>query len=90
MWHHKCYLGHHTRLDCRAANGYATTTIRVSLQEQARNKEHYKYIMTIPEEIVEELEWKPGDDLQPLVRDHALVVESASTPSRSGRKQKVN
>jgi bifunctional DNA-binding transcriptional regulator/antitoxin component of YhaV-PrlF toxin-antitoxin module len=53
-------------------------------------KEHYKYIMTIPEEIVEELEWKPGDDLQPLVRDHALVVESASTPSRSGRKQKVN
>jgi bifunctional DNA-binding transcriptional regulator/antitoxin component of YhaV-PrlF toxin-antitoxin module len=52
-------------------------------------KEHYKYIMTIPEEIVEELEWKPGDDLQPVVREHALVVEAVSNRS-SGRKPKVN
>jgi bifunctional DNA-binding transcriptional regulator/antitoxin component of YhaV-PrlF toxin-antitoxin module len=51
-------------------------------------KEHYKYIMTIPEEIVEELDWKPGDDLQPIVRDHALIVESASTSGNSRRRQK--
>jgi len=38
------------------------------------NKDHYKYVITIPEEIIEELNWKEGTELEPKAQDQKLVV----------------
>jgi hypothetical protein len=45
-------------------------------------KEHYKYIMTIPEEIVEELQWKEGTELDPKAQDQRLIVESKAAKKK--------
>jgi hypothetical protein len=42
-------------------------------------KTHYKYIMTIPEEVVDELKWKEGTELKPKAQDQKLIVEAAPT-----------
>ena len=47
-------------------------------------KAHYKYIMTIPEGVVNELKWKEGTELKPKAQDQKLVVEAAS--STQGKK----
>lgn len=41
------------------------------------NKDHYKYVITIPEEVIEKLEWKEGTELEPKALDQKLVVESS-------------
>jgi antitoxin component of MazEF toxin-antitoxin module len=46
------------------------------------NKDHYKYVITIPEEVIEELDWVEGIELQPKVQDQKLVVEPAPKPKR--------
>jgi bifunctional DNA-binding transcriptional regulator/antitoxin component of YhaV-PrlF toxin-antitoxin module len=38
-------------------------------------KNHYKYVITIPEEVIEQLEWKEGTELEPKAQDQKLVVE---------------
>ena len=45
-------------------------------------KAHYKYILTIPEEVVEELDWKEGTELDPKAKDKKLVVELAENPKK--------
>jgi len=40
-------------------------------------KNHYKYVITIPQEIVDELMWEEGELLEPRVENRALVVEPA-------------
>ncbi len=42
-------------------------------------KTHYKYIMTIPEEVVDELKWKAGTELKPKAQDQKLIVEAKSS-----------
>lgn len=45
-------------------------------------KVHYKYIITIPEDVVDELDWKEGTELEPKVQDRKLVVESTLLQKR--------
>jgi bifunctional DNA-binding transcriptional regulator/antitoxin component of YhaV-PrlF toxin-antitoxin module len=47
-------------------------------------KTHYKYVITIPEEVVEELDWKEGTELEQKVQDRKLVVE----PTLQQKKEK--
>jgi hypothetical protein len=51
------------------------------------SKKHYKYVITIPEEIIEELMWEEGEPLQPRVENNTLVVQSRkASESRENRK----
>jgi AbrB family looped-hinge helix DNA binding protein len=47
-------------------------------------KNHYKYVITIPEEVIEKLEWKEGTELEPMTQDRKLVLE----PTAAGKKEK--
>jgi hypothetical protein len=39
------------------------------------NKDHYKYVITIPEEVIEKLEWEEGTELEPKALEKKLVLE---------------
>jgi bifunctional DNA-binding transcriptional regulator/antitoxin component of YhaV-PrlF toxin-antitoxin module len=39
-----------------------------------KDKEHYKHIIIIPDEIVEQLGWKEGIEIEPKVKDNELVL----------------
>jgi len=49
-------------------------------------KNHYKYVITIPQEIVNELMWQEGEPLKPTVENQVLMVESARSNDREGRR----
>jgi bifunctional DNA-binding transcriptional regulator/antitoxin component of YhaV-PrlF toxin-antitoxin module len=38
-----------------------------------KDKEHYKHIITIPDEIVEQLGWKEVIEIEPKVQNNELV-----------------
>jgi hypothetical protein len=47
-------------------------------------KDHYKHVLTIPEELVDELGWKHGQELEPKVHDGKLVfTERKDAPKRA-------
>jgi len=42
-----------------------------------KDKDHYKHVVTIPEEVVERLGWKEGQELEPLVEKDTLMIRRA-------------
>jgi hypothetical protein len=38
-------------------------------------KDHYKNVVTVPEDVIAELGWKAGQELEPKVQDGKLVFE---------------
>ena len=40
------------------------------------DKNYYKYVVTLPEEVLRSLGWKPGIDLSIKVRGHEVVLAS--------------
>ena len=46
------------------------------------DEDHYKHVVTIPEEIVNELGWKHGQELQPRVEGDKLVFAEPDKRSR--------
>jgi len=50
-----------------------------------KDKEHYKHMLTIPEEIVEELGWKEGEELKQVVQEDRLVVLSSGNRKTKSR-----
>lgn len=48
------------------------------------DKDHFKYVVTIPEELVSELGWKEKQALEPKVDNGKLVfVERKDNPKRA-------
>ena len=43
-------------------------------------KVQYKYIITIPEETVKQLEWKEGSELKDSIKNNSLVIDFVSDP----------
>jgi len=39
-----------------------------------KDKEHYKHVITVPEEAVERLGWKEGQELEQILEKDALVI----------------
>ncbi len=39
-----------------------------------KGKDHYKHIVTIPEDVIVDLGWKSDMDLQPKVENNRLVL----------------
>jgi bifunctional DNA-binding transcriptional regulator/antitoxin component of YhaV-PrlF toxin-antitoxin module len=40
-----------------------------------KDKEHYKHVVTIPEDTVERLGWKEGEELEQSVEKDTLVIK---------------
>lgn len=45
------------------------------LAYEYKGKKHYKYVIVIPEEMVNQLGWKAGQELDGLVNDNELIVK---------------
>lgn len=43
------------------------------------HKDHYKNVLTVPEEVIEKLGWQAGQELEPKVEDGKLVFETHDT-----------
>ena len=53
-------------------------------------KTHYKYVITIPEDIVDKLTWKEGELLKPRVENNTLLVQAAYPSDFSESKIRKN
>jgi hypothetical protein len=40
-----------------------------------KNKDHYKHILNIPEDVIEILGWKEGQDVEPSTENGKLILE---------------
>jgi hypothetical protein len=43
-----------------------------------KDKEHYKHIVTITDDAVNRLGWRPGDELEEIVQGDRLILASAN------------
>jgi bifunctional DNA-binding transcriptional regulator/antitoxin component of YhaV-PrlF toxin-antitoxin module len=41
------------------------------------NKEYSKYLLVIPPQAIEELQWKEGEELEHEVKDQTLIIRKA-------------
>ena len=46
-----------------------------------KGKQHFKHVIIIPEEAVNELQWKGGQELELTMKDGKLIVELLRRPS---------
>src|SRR3989304_4775257 len=49
----------------------------------------YKYVITLPETIVDELGWEAGSELEAAKRDKSLVVDFVANPSEVEKRAAV-
>ncbi len=40
-----------------------------------KNRDHYKHIVTIPDDVIQTLGWKEGQDVEPSTEDGKLILE---------------
>jgi bifunctional DNA-binding transcriptional regulator/antitoxin component of YhaV-PrlF toxin-antitoxin module len=51
-----------------------------------KDKEHYKHVVTIPDETVERLGWKEGEELQQIIEEKTLIVLPTIEAQKKARK----
>lgn len=55
----------------------------VKLQKQLaykyKEKDHFKHLVIIPEEALEKIGWKPGEELEWTVSGNSLVLKSTTS-----------
>lgn len=56
------------------------------LAYEYKGKKHYKYVIVIPEEIVSQLGWKAGQELDGKVNNSKLIVLFQKEVRRGGKK----
>jgi antitoxin component of MazEF toxin-antitoxin module len=49
----------------------------------------YKYVITLPEAIIDDLGWEAGSELEASKRDRSLVVNCVATPSQVAERVSV-
>ena len=40
-----------------------------------KNRDHYKHIVTIPDDVIETLGWKEGQDVEPTTESGKLILK---------------
>ncbi|MCJ7631217.1 hypothetical protein MUP77_02275 [Candidatus Bathyarchaeota archaeon] len=64
--------------------------MKAKLQKQLaykyKDKRQYKHVIVVPEEAVNELCWKGGQELDLAVKDGRLIVELSSEQSSASEK----
>ncbi len=53
--------------------------LQKQLNRVVAHKEYPKYLLVIPPETVEQLEWAEGQELEHEVKEHALIVRKSKT-----------
>lgn len=51
--------------------------LQKQLNRVVADKEYAKYLLVIPPETVEELEWKEGEELEHEVKNQSLIIRKA-------------
>jgi AbrB family looped-hinge helix DNA binding protein len=51
-----------------------------------KDKQHYKHVIVIPDDAINELGWKGGQELELTVKDGQLIVEPKSEKQDDGAK----
>lgn len=51
--------------------------LQKQLSRRVRGKEYPKWLVVIPPKVIEELGWKEGDELDPLIDEGELRVKRA-------------
>jgi len=63
--------------------------MRAKLQKQLaykyKDKRHYKHVIVIPDEAINELGWKGGQELDLNVKDGRLIVEAKNENVQKSR-----
>jgi len=79
-------LGHHTHSLVLGAK-MVQLQRRFAYRYKSKNgtKSHYKYVITIPQEIVDELMWEEGELLEPKTENGILIVEAARSDDSDKR-----
>jgi antitoxin component of MazEF toxin-antitoxin module len=83
LWYH-----FHTR---RYNSVVSHTITAMKLQRQRAYKLddtrwQYKYVITVPETLIDQLGWKTGSELQATVKESSLVVNFVSSPSGKSKR----
>ncbi len=52
--------------------------------KEGNQREHYKHVVTIPEEALGELGWREGEELEPSVSNDKLIFTKKS--SKGGKR----
>ena len=45
-----------------------------------KGKRHYKNVITIPDNIINQLDWNIGDEIETIVKGKALLLKATPTP----------
>ncbi len=51
-------------------------------------KVQYKYIITIPEDTITQLDWKEGSELKDSIKNKSLVIDFVSKPNPHAKQRK--
>jgi hypothetical protein len=51
--------------------------------DKGERKEHFKHVVVIPEEAIQDLEWKEGQELSWIVANNKLVLTTNATESEN-------
>ncbi len=51
------------------------------------DKSHYKYLISIPEEIIERVGWEAGSELNAIPKDNKILVEFVSKPVKKPQRE---
>lgn len=46
---------------------------------QYKNRDHFKHVVIIPDEIIDQLGWNSGDDLRFTITDSGLLIKDSTT-----------
>lgn len=64
--------------------------IMVKLQKRFaykyKDKDHYKNVITVSEDVVDKLGWKEGIELEEIVRGDNLIIKARKKSDSIGRK----
>lgn len=55
--------------------------LQKQLNRVVADKEYAKYLLVIPPETVQELEWKEGQELEHEVKEQSLIIRKATSES---------
>ena len=73
IWYKCCGTISHIKVDVRSL----VTTMKLQRQVayKYKDKPHYKHVIIIPNETVEELGWKVGEELKNSVEGKTLILK---------------
>ena len=61
-----------------------------SYESREGEKRHYKYQVTVPEQLVQKLAWKDGTELDQQIVEGKLMISRTSSKNKDEKKREVS